>query len=141
MASIFTQILAGEIPGHFVWRDEHCFSIMTIQPIRQGHLLIIPNEEVNHWDDVPAGVASHMMQVSQLVAKAIKEVIPCKRIGLSIVGLEVPHTHIHLIPIDSMADLDFKNASEMSSELLAQTAAGIRAVLSEQGHKQAQFEL
>jgi histidine triad (HIT) family protein len=138
MASIFTKILAGELPGHFVWKDDLCFAIMTIQPIRAGHLIVIPNQEVNHWDDVPPATAAHLMLVSQQIAKAIKAVIPCKRVGLTVIGLEVPHTHIHLIPIDSMADLDFKHARALPQEELAATAAAIRKVLVGQGHKQAQ---
>ncbi len=134
MASIFTKILAGEIPGHFVWKDEFCFCIMTIQPIRAGHVLVIPNEEVNHWDDVKPAVAAHLIQVAQLVTKGIKAVIPCKRVGVTVIGLEVPHTHIHLIPIDSMADLDFKFARAMPADELAATAASIRKVLVSQGN-------
>ena len=137
MASLFSKILLREIPGHFVWEDDLCFSIMTIQPIRQGHLLLIPKQEVNHWDDIPADIAAHMMQVSQIIARAIKAVIPCKRIGVSIVGLEVPHAHIHLIPIDNMGDLDFKFAREMPTELLASTAADIRASLMAKGYSEA----
>ncbi|MES2625349.1 MAG: HIT family protein [Pseudomonadota bacterium] len=134
MASIFTKILAGELPGHFVWKDDLCFAIMTIQPIRAGHLIVIPNVEVNHWDDVPAATAAHLMQVSQTLAKAIKAVVPCKRVGVTVIGLEVPHTHIHLIPIDSMADLDFKNAKPMPAEELAASAANINKALRELGH-------
>ena len=137
MASIFTKVINREIPGHFVWEDDLCISIMTIQPIRQGHLLVIPKAEVNHWDDMPEATATHLMTVCQKIAKAIKAVIPCSRIGVSIVGLEVPHTHIHLIPIDTFDDLDFKNAREMSEELLAATAAIIREVLVAEGHQQA----
>ena len=137
MASIFTKIINKEIPGHFVWEDDQCFSIMTIQPIRQGHLLVIPRKEVNHWDDLPEVTVMHMMTVCQKIAKAIKSVIPCSRIGVSIVGLEVPHTHIHLIPIDSFGDLDFNNAAEMSEELLAATAAIIREVLVAEGYQEA----
>ena len=139
MASIFTKILAGELPGHFVWRDAQCFAIMTIQPIREGHIIVIPNEEVNHWDDVPADIAAHLMLVSQKIAKGIKAVIPCKRIGVSIIGLEVPHTHIHLLPIDNMGDLDFKFAKPAASEDLAATATKIREVLVAAGHTEAQF--
>lgn len=140
MASIFTKILEREIPGYFVWEDELCFSIMTIQPIRQGHLMVIPKLEVDHWDDVPAEIAAHLMQVSQTIAKAIKQLIPCTRIGLSIVGLEVSHMHIHLIPIDNMGDMDFKYAREMSAEMLAKTALGIRTVLQENGHTEATID-
>jgi histidine triad (HIT) family protein len=140
VTSLFSKISQREIPGHFVWEDALCFSIMTIQPIRQGHLLVIPKQEVDHWDDVPPATASHLMQVSQVIAKAIKSVIPCKRIGVSIVGLEVPHTHIHLIPIDSMGDLDFRQAKEMSAQLLASTANEIRAVLVAGGHSEAETD-
>tara|TARA_R110000824_G_scaffold336_3_gene1910 strand:- start:70909 stop:71328 length:420 start_codon:yes stop_codon:yes gene_type:complete len=139
MASIFTKILNKEIPGHFVWEDEQCFSIMTIQPIREGHLMVIPKLEVNHWDDVPAQTAAHIMLVSQKIAKAIKAVIPCKRIGVSIIGLEVPHTHIHLIPIDNMGDLNFSLAQEVMPERLAATAATIRKALQARGYSEAEF--
>jgi diadenosine tetraphosphate (Ap4A) HIT family hydrolase len=134
MASIFTKILAGELPGHFVWKDAQCFAIMTIQPIRQGHLIVIPNQEVNHWDDVPPAIAAHLMQVAQHIAKGIKAVIPCKRVGVSVIGLEVPHTHIHLLPIDTMGDLDFKLAKPAATEELVATAAKIRAALVAHGH-------
>ena len=137
MASIFTKILAGELPGHQVWKDEVCFAIMTLHPIRQGHLILIPNAEVNHWDDVPPATAAHLMLVGQHLAKGIKAVIPCKRVGVMIVGLEVPHTHIHLIPADSAADFDFRHAREMSQQQLAETATAIRNALVAAGHKPA----
>ncbi|MAM69805.1 MAG: HIT family protein [Gammaproteobacteria bacterium] len=137
MASIFTKILEREIPGHFVWEDEHCFSIMTIQPIREGHLMVIPKMEVNHWDDVPGYIAAHLMQVAQKIAKAMKTVIPCKRIGMSVVGLEVPHTHIHLMPIDNMGDMDFSQAKEASQEELQATAGLIRKTLQARGFSEA----
>ena len=140
MASIFTKIIKREIPGHFVWEDDLCFSIMTIQPIKQGHLMVIPKEEVDHWDDVPETTATHLMAVSQKIAKAIKAVIPCKRIGVSIVGIEVPHTHIHLMPMDTTADMDFKNSQEMSHDLLADTATSIREILVSQGYREAKVE-
>ena len=137
MASIFIQILDGKIPGHFVWEDEHCFSIMTIQPIREGHLLVIPKLEVNHWDEVPADIAAHLMKVSQLIAKAIKAVVNCARVGVSIIGLEVPHTHIHLIPIDTMSDMSFAGAHDVPSEHLAEMASIIKANLIGTGHAEA----
>jgi diadenosine tetraphosphate (Ap4A) HIT family hydrolase len=140
MASIFTRILAGELPGHFIWKDEHCFAILTIQPIREGHLMVIPNTEVNHWDDVPPATAAHLMQVAQQLAKGIKAVIPCKRVGVTVIGLEVPHTHIHLIPIDNMADMDFSRQSPALAENLAATAAKIRKALVAAGHAQAALD-
>ncbi len=137
MASIFSKILSREIPGHFVWEDAQCFSIMTIQPIREGHLMVIPKLEVNHWDDVPAETAAHLMQVAQKIAKAMKAVIPCKRIGVSIIGLEVPHTHIHLMPIDKMGDMDFSQAGPLSDKKLAATAKMIRKALQARGFAEA----
>jgi diadenosine tetraphosphate (Ap4A) HIT family hydrolase len=137
MASIFTKILSREIPGHFVWEDDLCFSIMTIQPIREGHLMVIPKLEVNHWDDVPPETAAHLMLVAQKIAKAIKGIIPCKRIGVSVVGLEVPHTHIHLIPIDNMGDLDFSRAQKIASKKLATIAKKIKKSLQARGYSEA----
>lgn len=129
MPSIFTKILAGELPGHYVWKDAVCFAIMTIQPIRAGHLIVIPNEEVDHWDDMPPATAAHVMLVSQKIAKGMKAVIPCKRIGVTVIGLEVPHTHVHLIPIDHLMDIDFKLARNLPQEELAAMAASIRTAL------------
>lgn len=140
MASIFTKILAGELPGHFIWKDEACFSILTIQPIRAGHLLVIPNTEVNHWDDVPPAMAAHLMHVAQQLAKGIKAVVPCKRVGVTVIGLEVPHTHIHLIPIDSMADMDFSMQRPAAAEDLAAMAARLRLALVAAGHEQARLD-
>ena len=137
MASIFTQIINKQIPGHFVWEDDLCIAIMTIMPIREGHCMVIPKQEVDHWDDVPEDTARHLMSVCQKVAKAVKAVVPCRRIGLSIIGIEVPHTHIHLMPMDTTADMDFKNARETDQDTLAATASRIREVLKEQGYSEA----
>lgn len=140
MASIFTKILAGELPGHFVWKDDVCFSILTIQPIREGHLLVIPNEEVNHWDDMPPATAAHVMHVAQQIAKSMKATFPCKRVGVTVIGLEVPHTHLHLIPIDSMGDMDFGMQRPETAENLAATAARLRLALVAAGHEQARVD-
>lgn len=133
MPKTFSKILAGELPGHFVWKDSVCFAIMTIQPIRTGHLIVIPNQEVDHWDDMPEATASHVMLVAQKIAKGIKAVIPCKRVGVSVIGLEVPHTHVHLIPIDNLMDMDFKLARAAPQDELAATAASIRSALATLG--------
>jgi histidine triad (HIT) family protein len=137
MSSIFTRILAGELPGHFVWKDEYCFVILTIQPIRKGHAMVIPNAEIDHWDDLPPATAAHLMQVSQHVARAIKQLVPCTRVGLMVVGLEVPHTHLHVMPIDTTADMDFSNATAAPREELAETAAAMRTILQAAGFTQA----
>jgi histidine triad (HIT) family protein len=139
MSSLFTKILTGELPGHFVWKDEVCFAVMTIQPIRAGHVIVIPNQEVNHWDEVSPATAAYLMQVGQHIAKAIKASVTCKRVGVMVVGLEVPHTHMHLIPIDSLADMDFKNAKAAPQDALATMATTLRAALTAAGHKAAQL--
>jgi diadenosine tetraphosphate (Ap4A) HIT family hydrolase len=138
MSSIFTRILRGELPGHFVWKDAVCFALMTVEPIRSGHVLVIPNQEVDHWDDVPVRTASHMMTVSQHIAKAIKRNIPCKRVGLMLVGLDVPHTHIHLVPLDTIADMDSNRARPAPETALAAIGERLRATLLDEGHDAAQ---
>ena len=135
MPSIFTKILAGDLPGHFVLRDSLCFAIMTIQPIRAGHLIVIPNQEVDHWDDMPESTATHVMQVAQKIAKGLKAVIPCKRIGVTVIGLEVPHAHVHLIPIDNLLDMDFNLAHMLPQDELAATAASIRSAIAALGYQ------
>lgn len=137
MASVFTLIIEGKIPGNFVWKDDKAVAILTIQPIRQGHVLVIPRVEIDHWNDLPLDLASHLMQVSHKIANALKIAYPAKRVGMMIAGLEVPHTHIHLVPMDSMEDLGFTHVKNADSEVLKQTAAKIRGVLIEQGFKEA----
>lgn len=139
MASIFSRIRAGELPGHFVWSDSECFAIMTIQPVREGHVLVIPEREIDHWDDLPAELAAHLMAVSQRIARGIKAAYPCKRVGLAVVGLEVPHTHVHLYPIDQMSDFNFANIRSASAEELATAARRIRGELLAQGCSEAEI--
>ncbi|MBQ0761348.1 MAG: histidine triad (HIT) family protein, partial [Zhongshania sp.] len=129
MSSIFTKIIQGELPGHFVWEDEHAVAILTIEPIQKGHLMLIPRLEIDHWDDLPAELASHLMAVSQMLAKGLKKAFSCKRVSMMIIGLEVPHTHIHLAPINDMADANITNAKRADNDALAAAAVKIRAAL------------
>lgn len=138
MASVFTLIMEGKIPGNFVWKDDKSVAILTIQPIRQGHVLVIPREEVDQWSDLPVDLAAHLMEVSHKIANALKVAYPATRVGLMIAGLEVPHTHIHLVPMDSMKDLSFEHVKNADGEVLKQTAEKIRSTLQQQGHKEAQ---
>ncbi len=131
MASVFSLIIEGQIPGNFVWQDDVAVAILTIQPIRQGHVLVIPRMEVDQWTDLPEDVMSHLAHVSQKIARALKLAFPCKRVGMMIAGLEVPHTHIHLVPMDSMDDLSFTHAKNADAEVLKQTADKIRSVLTQ----------
>ncbi len=129
MASVFSRIMQGEIPGHFVHEDDQCVVIMTIQPMKPGHVLVIPREEIDHWEDLPDPLYAHLMRVSRWVAKAIKRAFPCKRVGLLVVGLEVPHVHIHLTPLDAMEDIRVLGLEMAPAEELAAAAEKIRAVL------------
>lgn len=138
MASVFTKVISGEFPGHFVWKDDKAVVFMTIQPIREGHVLVVPREEVDHWDDLTPELLSHLIQVSRKVTKGLKEAYPAKRVGMMIAGLEVPHTHIHLVPLDSMGDLSFDHASSAEADELAKAAAKLRKVLMAHGHSEAE---
>jgi len=129
MASVFTLIMQKKIPGHFVWEDDKSVAILTIQPIREGHVLVIPREEIDQWSDLPVDLAMHLMSVSHKIANAMKTIFPARRIGLMIAGLEVPHTHIHLVPMDSMDDLSFAFAKNADQAELAATAEKIRGAI------------
>jgi histidine triad (HIT) family protein len=137
MASVFTMIMEGKIPGNFIWKDDKAVAILTIQPIRQGHVLVIPREEIDQWSDLPLDLAAHLMQVSHKIANALKIAYPATRVGLMIAGLEVPHTHVHLVPMDSMDDLSFAFAKNAEGHELKQTAEKIRGVLQGQGFAEA----
>lgn len=138
MASIFTRIINGELPGHFVWRDDVAVAIMTIAPVKAGHCLVIPVEEINHWDDVPADITAHLMAVAQKVAKAQKKVYQPKRVGIMVAGIEVPHTHYHLIPVNEIGELDFSLQKPAETDELAAEAARLRAALVELGYADAE---
>ncbi len=129
MATVFTRILQGELPGHFVWDDEHCVAIMTLNPMKPGHLLVIPRQEIDHWDDLPAELSAHLMTVSRTLAKALKKAYPCERVGLMLVGLEVPHVHVHLVPLDAMEDIQVVGLPQATPDALAAAAQRVRDAL------------
>src|SRR5690606_42086482 len=126
------------IPGHIVRTDGQAVAILTIQPIREGHVLVIPREEVDHWDDLAPELVSHLALVSQKIAKGLKRSYPTRRVGVMIAGLEVPHTHVHLVPMDSMADLSFDSVRDASADELRATAERIRASLLKLGYSEAE---
>jgi histidine triad (HIT) family protein len=134
VATVFTRILDGELPGTFVWRDDQCAAFLSINPVRPGHVLVVPRAEVDHWVDLEPELARHLMTVAQVVARAQQQAFDQPRVGLLIAGLEVPHTHLHLIPMSSEADLHLANAqASVSPEELERSASAIRAALVEQG--------
>jgi len=111
MATIFTRIIEGEIPGTFVWRDEHCVAFLSINPMAPGHVLVVPIEEVDHWIDATPELAAHLFSVAHTIGTAQHAAFGCERVGLIIAGYEVPHAHVHVIPTSSMSELSFANAA------------------------------
>jgi len=112
MATLFTRIIAGELPGTFVHQDEHCVAFMTINPISRGHLLVVPRIEIDQWTDMPDEISQHCFTVAKRIARAQKSALGCTRVALIIAGFEVPHCHIHVIPAESIDDVSFANAAQ-----------------------------
>ena len=128
MASIFTKIVAGEIPCYKVAEDEHHLAFLDINPNTSGHTLCIPKKETDRLMDLEAQAYSDLMNFSRKVALALRQVVPCKRIGMSVIGLEVPHVHVHLIPLNEMSDATFQKKVTMSPEAFESLAQKIQAV-------------
>jgi histidine triad (HIT) family protein len=109
MATIFTRIINGEIPCYKIAEDENFFAFLDINPLRKGHALVVPKKETDYIFDLDDNQLTGIILFSKKVAAAIKDVFPCNRIGVAVLGLEVPHAHIHLVPMDTMEDINFKN--------------------------------
>lgn len=130
MTTIFTRIIRGEIPGTFVYKDEACVAFMSINPMADGHVLVIPRDEVDHWVDLSPYTATHLFEVSHRISKALQKAFPCERVGLIIAGYEVNHCHIHLIPTNNMGQLSFANAAaSVDRETLENNAEKIISAL------------
>ena len=126
MASLFTKIINREIPGHIVAEDDQFIAFLDIMPLVSGHTLVVPKKEIDYIFDHDDKTLSEMMVFAKQVAKAIKKTIPCKRVGIAVIGLEVPHTHIHLVPMNSMDDINFTRPKlRPTQEELANTAKKI----------------
>lgn len=135
MTSIFSRIIAGELPGRFVWRDDVCVAFLSIAPLRAGHTLVVPIEEVDQWLDLSPATAAHLMEVARAVGLAQRQAFDPARVGLIIAGMEVPHCHLHVVPIDRESDLHFANAdSSVPAEALDAAAAALRAAIASAGH-------
>lgn len=134
MATLFTKIIEGEIPGRFVWRDERVVAFLTIAPLKPGHVLVVPIEEVDHWLDVDPDLLGHVMSVAQTIGRAVDRAFAPEKVGMMIAGLEVPHVHVHVVPMTGIHDLDFANAdTNASAESLDDAADRIRHALEEIG--------
>lgn len=124
MPSIFSRIIAGELPARYVWKDERCVVFLSNRPLRPGHSLVVPRLEVDHWLDLDAALLAHLVAVGQHVGRAQMAVFKPARIGLMLAGLEVPHVHFHVVPIRGVHDLDFGNQDPHPDEAMMDEAAG-----------------
>jgi histidine triad (HIT) family protein len=137
VSTLFSKIIAGDIPGRFVWRDDEIVAFMTINPITPGHALVVPVAEVDHWLDLPTALAERCMAVAQVIGIAQMAAFSPTRVGMIIAGLEVPHTHLHLVPIDREADLSFANADPSPDPAALDDAAErLRAALRDLGRRE-----
>jgi histidine triad (HIT) family protein len=123
--SIFTKIVAGEIPSYKIAEDDRFFAFLDINPNAKGHTLVIPKKETNKLFDLDKEAYVGLMEFSYRVAKALEKTVPCKRIGMSVIGLEVPHVHVHLIPIHVMDDMRFSKKEKLSDQEFTELASAI----------------
>jgi histidine triad (HIT) family protein len=130
MASVFTGIIEGELPGVFVWKDDRAVGFLSINPLNRGHVLVVPRQEVDHWIELDDDLAQHLMSVSRTIGEALQRAFNPARIGLMIAGFEIPHCHVHVVPIDGMHHLDFANAATtVDPDDLEAAARSIRSEL------------
>lgn len=127
MATLFTRIIQGEIPCHKVAESERYLAFLDIRPLAKGHTLVVPKQEIDYIFDLDDELLAGLMVFAKGVARAMRQVIPCQRIGVAVIGLEVPHAHVHLVPLNAISDLNFANPKlEFPSDEMAATAAAIR---------------
>jgi histidine triad (HIT) family protein len=127
MASIFTKIIKGELPCHKIAENEHCIAFLDIFPLKKGHTLVVPKKEIDLIFDLPDKEYSELWMFAKDIAKKIKKAVPCQRVGIAVVGMEVPHAHIHLIPLDNIDDINFSRPKlKLTPEELEEIAQKIR---------------
>jgi len=130
MSSIFSKIVQGDIPCHKIAEDDQFLAFLDVMPLVEGHTLVIPKQEIDYIFDLDPEVLAGLMKFAQRIAPAIKKAIPCKRIGVAVIGLEVPHAHVHLVPLNRMLDINFSQEKlKLSQESLAKTAELIRSFI------------
>lgn len=134
MPSVFTRIIDGEIPGTFVWKDDRCVAFLSIAPMKPGHTLVVPRDEIDHWVDLDPDLNAHLFEVARTIGRAQRAAFSSRRIGLLVVGDEVPHVHLHLVPIDVATDLQFDHADpNPPAGSLDEAAERLRDALRAQG--------
>jgi histidine triad (HIT) family protein len=127
VTTIFSRIIAGEIPGTFVHRDDRCAAFMSINPLARGHVLVVPVDEIDHWIDAPPDLVAHLFAVAHRIGRAQQQAFDCARVGVIVAGYEVPHAHIHVIPTEHMGQLSFANAAtSIDRDDVEAAAASIR---------------
>jgi diadenosine tetraphosphate (Ap4A) HIT family hydrolase len=132
MATVFTQIINGDLPGRIVYTDDEIVAFLTVQPMTQGHTLVVPRAEIDQWQDVDSAVFGRVMQVSQLIGKAVCKAFGAERAGVIIAGLEVPHLHVHVFPAYNLTDFGFANVDpNPSPESLDEAQAKIKVAVAE----------
>ena len=135
MATVFTMIINGDLPARFVWKDDQCVGFLSINPLTDGHVLVVPRVEVDHWLDADDDLMAHLLAVSHKIGRALEAAYRPAKVGFMIAGLEVPHLHIHLAPINGLNDLSFANADpDPAPERLDEAAAAVRSALRALGH-------
>lgn len=125
MSSIFTKIINGEIPSYKVAENEKFFAFLDINPNAKGHTLVVPKQEVNKLFDLDEGTYNELMSFSRKIGIALEKAVPCERVGMAVIGLEVPHVHVHLIPLQKMEDIQFTKKVKLNSEEFIETANSI----------------
>ena len=138
MATIFTRIINGELPARFVWKDDRCVVFLSNRPLRPGHALVVPRAEVDHWTDLEPSLLGHVMETAQAIGRAQMAGFKPERIGMMVAGLEVPHCHVHIVPIRGLHDLDFGNQDPHPDDSMMDGAADtLRRELRRLGYDQA----
>jgi histidine triad (HIT) family protein len=138
MATIFTRIINGELPARFVWKDDRCVVFLSNRPLRPGHALVVPRAEVDHWTDLEPSLLGHVMETAQAIGRAQMAGFKSERIGMMVAGLEVPHCHVHIVPIRGLHDLDFGNQDPHPDDSMMDGAADtLRRELRRLGYDQA----
>jgi histidine triad (HIT) family protein len=134
VATVFTRIINGELPARFVWKDPECVAFLSIAPLRPGHTLVVPRLELDHWLDADPQLMSHLTSTAQIIGKAQMAAFHPARVGVVIAGLEVPHLHLHVVPMRGMHDLNFANADTRPEPgMMDEAAAAIRGALEGMG--------
>lgn len=128
MASIFTKIINGELPSYKIAEDDKCYAFLDISPLAEGHTLVVPKQEVDYIFDIDDELYTHLHLFAKKVAKAIKQAVPCEKVGMAVIGLDVRHAHIHLVPLKAVGDLNFaKEKLSLSAEQMKAIAEKIAA--------------